>query len=33
MIGKMIKEKIGSGITPTNNETKDVIRVMKPLEF
>ena len=28
MIGKKIKEKFGSGITPTNNETKNIIKVV-----
>ena len=36
MIGKKIKKRIlsitGSGITLTNNETKDIIKVLKSLE-
>ena len=30
--GKKIKEKIGSGITLTNNEVKNIIKVIKSLE-
>ena len=32
MIGKKIKEKFGSGITLTNNEIKDIMKVIKSLE-
>ena len=28
MIGKKMKKKIGSGITPTNNEIKNIIKVV-----
>ena len=29
MIGKSIKEKFGSGITLTNNEIKNIMKVIK----
>ena len=32
MIGKKIKEKIGSGLTLTNNEIKDINKVIKSLK-
>ena len=32
MIGKKIKEKYDSGITLTNNEIRDIMKVIKPLE-
>ena len=32
MIGKEMKEKNGSGITLTNNETKDIMKVIRSLE-
>ena len=32
MIGKKKKEKVGSGITLTNNEKKDIMKVIKCLE-
>ena len=32
MIGKKIKEKIGSGITLTSNEIKDINKVIKSLK-
>ena len=32
LIGKKMKEKFGSGITLTNNEIKDIMKVIKSLE-
>ena len=32
MISKEMKEKNGSGITLTNNETKDIMKVIRSLE-
>ena len=32
LIGKKIKEKFDSGISPTNNEIKDIMKVIKSLE-
>ena len=32
MVGKKIKEKFGSGITLTNNEIKDITKVIMSLE-
>ena len=32
MIGKKVKEKFGSGITPTNNKRKDIMKTIKSLE-
>ena len=32
MMGKKMKEKFDSGITLTNNEIKDIMKVVKPLE-